>query len=91
MAQNLDKEKWGGHYDILPTLAPFAFSAGVRYLNIGVNLIKSDSVQAKTYSYNTEKILSEESFKEEAHRKARARECLLLLNATRFMRDTSLK
>lgn len=76
---SVDTNKYGCHYDILPTIAPYAFKQGVRYLNVGKNLL-SDTISAiNTWSYNADGILAERSNYDLAERKSRARECLLKL------------
>ena len=77
---SVDTNKYGCHYDILPTIAPYAFKQGVQYLNVGKNLL-SDSISAiNTWSYNADGILAERSNHDLAERQSRARECLLQLN-----------
>lgn len=84
-------EKWGDHHDIIPTLAKYAFSDGVSYLNIGKDLLNPELNEMNTASINTSKTLSDIGFTREAKRKAKARECLLLLYHTRFLRNNSNK
>lgn len=88
---SVDTSKWGDHHDILPTLAPFAFSEGVSYLNVGKNLLDPGLNGDNTVSVNTAKTLSGAGMAEKARRVAEARECLLLLFQTRFLRSRSDK
>lgn len=74
-----DTKKWGCHYDILPTLAPFAFAPSVKYLNIGQNLLSDSLNERNTYSYNVESTLADPCCDFDAHRRANAREVLLRL------------
>lgn len=71
--------KWGCHYDLLTTLAPFAFSPGVKYLNVGQDLLSDSLNQFNTYSYNIESTLADEHCTFDAQRRANARELLLRL------------
>ncbi len=77
---SVDTNKYGCHYDILPTIAPYAFKQGVRYLNVGKNLLSDSISTIDTWSYNADGILAERSNHDLAERKSRARECLLQLN-----------
>lgn len=82
-----DTNKWGCHYDILPTLAPLTLKKGVPYLCIGQNLL-SDSLNAQnTYSYNVESTLADKQCAFNAERRASARECLLRLHIQRLLFD----
>lgn len=85
--RNVDVSKWGDHHDLLPTVAPFAISENVPYLNIGKNLFDSNLTAENTVSLNTSRLLSNPEMKEKAQRMAAARECLLLLHQTRFLRS----
>ncbi len=77
---SVDTNKYGCHYDILPTIAPYAFKQGVRYLNVGKNLLSDSISTIDTWSYNVDGILAERSSHDLAECKSRARECLLQLN-----------
>lgn len=52
------EERYGCHYDILPTIAPFAVENGVEYLNIGNNLLDTARCNSTYYSYNEKQTLS---------------------------------
>lgn len=84
---NCDTNKWGCHYDILPTLAPLTLKKGVSYLNIGQNLLSDSLNEMNTYSYNVESTLADKSCSFDAVKKAKARECLLRLYIQRIMFD----
>lgn len=79
-----DTSKWGCHYDILTTLARFAFKPGTRYLNIGQDLLSDSLNSHNTISYNTESLLYDRSNKY-LERKAQARELLLRLYLQEFI------
>lgn len=70
--------KYGCHYDILPTIAPFAFK-NVEYVKIGENLLTPNITLHNSYSYNECQILAEEEYKNKAELMARARNLLLRL------------
>lgn len=82
-----DTEKYGCHYDILPTLAPFAFKPGVKYLNVGQNLLSDTLSAGNTYSYNVESTLADATCMFDAHRRAYARELLLRLYLQEFLKN----
>ena len=50
-------DRYGCHLDILPTLAPFAFGKGTKYLNIGHNLLDSGTDDL-FFSYHESGVLS---------------------------------
>ena len=50
-------ERYGSHYDILPTLAPLCFEKGTRYMDIGQNLLDSTKNNREYYSYNEKQLL----------------------------------
>lgn len=72
------KEKWGCHYDILPTLAPLALS-GTKYLKLGNDLLNDSVTLDNSYSYNQQQVLSQPSYITTAQRRSAAREVLLRL------------
>lgn len=80
-------DKWGCHYDILPTLAPLTMKKGVKYLNVGQNLLSDSLNEKNTYSYNVESTLADEKCTFDAVKKAKARECLLRLYIQQIMFD----
>lgn len=51
------EERYGSHYDILPTLAPLCFEKGTRYMDIGQNLLDSTKNNRDYYSYNEKQLL----------------------------------
>ena len=51
------EERYGSHYDILPTLAPLCFEKGTRYMDIGQNLLDSTKNKQDYYSYNEKQLL----------------------------------
>lgn len=82
---NCDTNKWGCHYDIMSTLAPLTLKKGVRYLNIGQNLLADSLNEVNTYSYNIESTLADKNCVFNATKKANARECLLRLYIQRII------
>lgn len=57
-SKKIIEERYGCHYDILPTIAPFAVENGVEYLNIGNNLLDTARCNSTYYSYNEKQTLS---------------------------------
>ena len=61
MAGNIDKDvveqRYGSHFDILPTLAPFCIGEGVGYLAVGNNLLDTAKCDEGYYSYNEKQFL----------------------------------
>lgn len=51
-------ERYGSHYDILPTLAPLALKEGSEYLCIGRNLLDSLCSDDGFFGYNQEAVLA---------------------------------
>lgn len=80
-----DTNKYGSHYDILPTLATLTLRKGVQYLNIGQDLLSDSLNRYNTYSYNVESTLADKSCVFNAKKKANARECLLRLYIQKVM------
>lgn len=74
----LYSKKYGCHYDILATLAPFAFK-GTDYMKLGNNLLDTTVPDDRSYSYNEEQTLAAPNYLKKAERKAQARELLLRL------------
>lgn len=74
----LHSKKYGCHYDILATLAPFAFK-GTDYMKLGNNLLDTTVPDDRSYSYNEEQTLAAPNYLKKAERKAQARELLLRL------------
>lgn len=74
------EERYGCHYDILPTIAGYALKNGVKYLNIGNNLLDTLNNNDSYYSYNERMVLSPNSDKNESIRQmVEARQTLLRL------------
>ena len=73
-----DTNKYGCHYDLLPTIAPFAFK-NVEYIKMGNDLLSKNVTISNSYSYNECQILAEKEYKVEAERIIRARNLLLKL------------
>lgn len=80
-------ELYGCHYDIVATLAPFAFRKGVRYLNVGQNLLCDTLTRHNTYSYNTGCTQADAECSFDAGRRALARELLLRVYLQRVLSD----
>lgn len=51
-------KRFGCHFDILPTIARYAFKDGVEYLNIGQDLFDMEKDDDEFFSYNVNKILT---------------------------------
>ena len=74
------EERYGCHYDILPTIAGFALKNGTKYLNIGNNLLDTLNNNSNYFSYNERMILSPENQGNDSiRRKVEARQTLLQL------------
>ncbi len=74
----MHSKKWGCHYDLVATMAPFAFK-GSDYMKIGNNLLDTSIPDSLSYSYNEEQTRAEASFLPKARRISDARELLLRL------------
>lgn len=74
-----DTDKYGDHYDLVPTLAPFAFDAGIPYLAVGKDLLCDSLNKTNTYSANVNKLLCEPEYRASAQHAADARRLLLTL------------
>lgn len=74
----LHSQKWGCHYDLVATIAPFAFK-NTDYMKLGNNLLDINSPVKQSYSYNEDQVRAQEAFLPTAKRKAAARELLLRL------------
>ena len=61
MPGKIDKEvveqRYGSHFDILPTLAPLCIGEGVGYLAVGNNLLDTTKCNEAYYSYNEKQFL----------------------------------
>ena len=51
------EDRFGSHYDILPTLATLCFKKGTHYMNIGQNLLDLSRNNNEFYSYNEQQLL----------------------------------
>lgn len=79
-------KKWGCHYDLLATMAPFAFK-NTEYMKLGNNLLDGSIPDAQSYSYNEEQTRAETPYLAIAKRKAAARELLLHLYFQRIFAE----
>ena len=86
----MKSERYGSHYDILPTIAPFAFK-NVEYVNMGYNLLDDSVDVTQTYSYNEELVLSMPSNNNYAKRIADAKNVLLRLYFQSVMSEMNNK
>ena len=61
MPEKIDKEvveqRYGSHFDILPTLAPLCIGEGIGYLAVGNNLLDTTKCNEAYYSYNEKQFL----------------------------------
>ena len=61
MPGKIDKEvveqRYGSHFDILPTLAPLCIGEGIGYLAVGNNLLDTTKCNEAYYSYNEKQFL----------------------------------
>ena len=72
-------KEWGCHYDLLATIAPFAFK-NTDYLKLGNNLLDKSNLSGEhSYSYNEEQVRANVAFLPQAKRISAARELLLRL------------
>ncbi len=70
---------WGCHYDILATIAPFAFR-NTDYPKLGNNLLEKDILSGGlSFSYNEEQVRADKAYLPKAKRISEARELLLRL------------
>lgn len=79
-------KKWGCHYDLVATMAPFAFK-NTEYMKLGNNLLDTTMPDAQSYSYNEEQTRAETPYLAIAKRKAAARELLLRLYFQRIFAE----
>ena len=59
-------ERYGSHYDILPTLAPLCIKENVEYLSIGNNLLDTTKTNDEFYSYNEKQLLAPDEAKKDS-------------------------
>ncbi len=71
-------KKWGCHYDLVATMAPFAFR-NTNYMKLGNNLLETSVPDSLSFSYNEDQTRAEASFLPKAQKIAAARELLLRL------------
>jgi phosphoglycerol transferase MdoB-like AlkP superfamily enzyme len=82
-------KRFGCHFDILPTIARYAFIDGVEYLNIGQNLFDMGKEEKDFYSYNVDEIQTLDMEKEnEFARIMQARITLMKLYYQRIFRNS---
>lgn len=74
----LHSPKWGCHYDLVATMAPFAFK-NTDYMKLGNNLLDSAQPVSLSYSYNEDQVRAQAAYLPKAKRKSAAREMLLRL------------
>lgn len=75
---SIDTNKYGCHYDIMPTIAPLAFK-GTEYFRLGKNLLDERINIHNSYSYNEQQVLADKKFRKVAEKENRARTLLLKL------------
>lgn len=77
-AKRTVEERFGCHYDILPTIAAFALKDNAKYLNIGNNLLDTLADNERYFSYNELQTLSPANVDSDSiKRMVEARETLL--------------
>jgi len=69
-------DAWGCHYDILPTIAPYAFTPETQFMRLGTNLLDTAAFH---YSYNEALTLARPEQLAKAQRKASVLDLLLKL------------
>lgn len=77
-AYPIHSKKWGCHYDLVATMAPFAFK-NTEYMKLGSNLLDTTIADNQSYSYNEDQTRADASYLAIGKRKAAAREFLLRL------------
>lgn len=82
----VDKDTWGDHYDLIPTIAPFAFR-GTEYTCFGKNLLQANIPNTNNYSYNEMQILSDNEHRNISERKAIARELLIKIYFNKLLSE----
>lgn len=74
------QQRYGSHFDLLPTLATTALKGGTRYLSIGSNLLDTELADSLYFSYNEKQTLSPEAANNDSITKMMlARELLMKL------------
>ena len=85
-------ERYGSHYDILPTLAPLCAKEDVEYLAIGNNLLDTTKDNSAFYSYNEKQLLVPETAdKDSVARIIEARRLLMEIFYQQNFRESSEK
>lgn len=85
-------ERYGSHYDILPTLAPLCIKEDVEYLAIGNNLLDTTKSNNDYYSYNERQLLVPDETKRDSIAKIiDARRLLMKIYYQQGFRETSNK
>ncbi|MBR2606472.1 MAG: LTA synthase family protein [Bacteroidaceae bacterium] len=85
-------ERYGSHYDILPTLAPLCIKENVEYLAIGNNLLDTTKSNNDYYSYNEKQLLlPDETKKDSIAAIIDARKLLMKIYYQQGFRETSNK
>lgn len=82
----VNKETYGDHYDLIPTIAPFAFRSK-EFPCFGKNLLQTNTPNTDNYSYNEMQILSDQKNRNIYERKALARELLLRIYFNRLFTE----
>lgn len=72
----VDINRYGCHYDLTATIAPFAFR-NTEYVCLGENMLQPAEFSSQSYSYNEMQVLAPACYKATAERKAAARELLI--------------
>lgn len=72
----VDTSRYGCHYDLTATIAPFAFR-NTEYVCFGENMLQPAEFSAQSYSYNEMQVLAPACYMDAAERKAAARELLI--------------
>ena len=82
-------KRYGCHYDILPTIARYAFKDGIKYLNIGQDLFDTENDDNSYFSYNVNKIqATDETTETKSKETMRARTTLMKLYYQRIFRNS---
>ena len=83
-------KRFGCHFDILPTIARYAFKDGCEYLNIGQDLFDMEKNDDDFFSFNVNKIQAQKEGKEKEYsRIMQARITLIKLYYQRIFRNST--
>ena len=87
------QQRYGSHFDLLPTLATTALAEGTRYLNIGNNLLDPHRADSLYFSYNEHQVLSPDAADNDSLMKMmQARELLMkIYYQLQFAKGSSAK